>query len=134
MGLAKGWCIIYLIRYFHKSYILHPVISVFASVLGLRIYTASKDFENEDGNNNPTNLYGSKNEDMIGLFYSCVGIVLALNIMSYTYVEFDLYSTAISIVISLWISIAITKNMKTVIRDLENSLIPSPSRGVALIY
>jgi hypothetical protein len=120
-GLSMGWCVTYLISYFHKSYVLNPVISFFASILGLRIYNGSKHFEIEDGSNSSTNLYGSNNEHMIGLFNSCIGIVLALNLMSYTYVEFDLYSTAISIVVSLWASISITKNMRSVIRELENS-------------
>jgi hypothetical protein len=46
-----GWCIVYLIKFFKKEYVLNAINALFESIVGMRIYAGlAESQDNEEGN------------------------------------------------------------------------------------
>jgi hypothetical protein len=92
-----GWCIVYLIIFFQIDSVLNVVSAVFASVLGLKIYsrvTKCDSFEES------INL-------VEGLVSSSIGVILMMSCMSYLFISFDTASTVTTMVIAIAFSFVI---------------------------
>lgn len=103
--VTLSWCIIYPAGYFGKEQILNFSASLSASVLGLKYFTKSKGCNFIES----ANVIGGNSLNNIGLFSSTIGIIIAINLLSYLFVPFNVLYMSISLLCSILLSLSLMK-------------------------